>query len=618
MNNETAETPQTLPLNRRQDIRNLVIIAHVDHGKTTLVDCLLRQSGQFRASQLQGERILDSNEQERERGITILAKNCAIPYQGVKINVIDTPGHADFGGEVERVVGMADGALVLVDAAEGPMPQTRFVLSKALEAGLQPIIVVNKVDRPDARPRAVVDDTMELLLELEAEHHLDDLPYVFTSARDGYATLDPSRRGESMEPLLDLIVERVPGPEIDRDAPLQILVTTIEWSSYVGRIAVGRIRSGSLRANQQVAVVQADGSIVTSRVAALQVFENLGRVDAPHAEAGEIVAIVGLDQVDIGDTIADPQKPVAIPRVTVDQPTLEMVFSINSSPMAGRDGKYVTTRQLRERLLRELERNVALQVEPLSGSDAYAVRGRGVMHLAVLIETMRREGYELSVGKPRVITQKSGGVTLEPFETLVVEVPQERLGAVMELVGQRRGELKTMGGRGEYAQVTFSIPARGLIGLRTRLLNATKGTALIHHRFAEYLPQEGDIPRRPNGVLISNAAGKAVAYALDSLQERSELFIGPGEEVYEGMIVGENARPEDLTVNPIREKKLTNVRASGSDENILLKPPRVMSLETALEYIEDDELLEVTPRHLRFRKMLLKEADRRREKRSRS
>ncbi|MCA9260551.1 MAG: GTP-binding protein, partial [Planctomycetales bacterium] len=496
-------------MSRRQDIRNLVIIAHVDHGKTTLVDCLLRQSGQFRDSQLQGERILDSNDQERERGITILAKNCAIPYRDMKINVIDTPGHADFGGEVERVVRMADGALVLVDAAEGPMPQTRFVLSKALEAGLQPIFVINKIDRPDARCHEVVDEIMELLLDLEAEHHIDDLAYIFTSAKAGFATTDPAVPGQSMEPLLEMIVDRVPGPEIDDAAPLQVLVTTIDWSPYVGRIAVGRVRSGKIRSGQQVAVIQADETLV-SRIASLEVFQNLGRVAVEEAAAGEIVALVGLDKVDIGDTVAAPESPKAIPRVSVDQPTLEMIFSVNTSPFVGRDGKFVTTRQLRERLLNELERNVALRVEPVEGSDAYAVRGRGVMHLAVLIETMRREGFELSVSKPRVIVRKEGTALYEPFETLVVEVPHDRLGPVMELVGARRGDMAHMSGRGEFAHVTFSIPARGLIGLRTRLLNATAGAAVMHHRFDAYRPQEGTVPRRPNGVLISNANGKAV------------------------------------------------------------------------------------------------------------
>lgn len=601
---------------RRTDLRNIVIIAHVDHGKTTLVDCLLRQSGQFRETQLQGERILDSNDQEKERGITILAKNFAIPYRDIKINVIDTPGHADFGGEVERVVRMADGALVLVDAAEGPMPQTRYVMRKALEAGLQPIIVVNKIDRPDARPHEVIDEAFEMLIELGADDHLDDLPYIFATSREGYATATPEEPGTSMQPLLDLIVERVPGPEVELDAPLQILVTNIDWSEYVGRIAIGRIRSGSIRKGQPVLVSQARNKLAPAKIAALSVFQNLGRVEVPQAEAGEIVAMMGIDFVEIGDTVTDSENPRPLPRLEVDQPTLEMVFGINNSPFAGREGKYVTTRQVRERLTRELERNVALRVQPIEGSDSFAVRGRGVMHLAVLLETMRREGFEVSVGKPRVINRKEGGVVLEPFETLVVEVPSENMGPVMELTGQRRGELISMQTRGAYSHITFRIPARGLIGLRTRILNATKGTAMIHHRFDAYLPLEGEIPRRANGVLVSMCSGKAVAFGLDGLQDRAELFVKPGDEIYEGMIVGENSRGEDMIVNPTREKKLTNMRASGSDENILLKPPRIMSLETALEYIEDDELVEITPKSIRLRKMILRESDRRREKRA--
>jgi GTP-binding protein len=600
---------------RRDDIRNIVIIAHVDHGKTTLVDCLLRQSGQFRDSQLQGERILDSNDLERERGITILAKNIAIPYKGIKINVIDTPGHADFGGEVERVLRMADGALVLVDAAEGPMPQTRFVLQKAIECGLQLIVVVNKVDRPDARAHEVVDESLDLFLELAGDRELDDFPHIFTSAREGFAAHSPDIRSGTMEPLLDMVLETIPGPTIDKEGPLKLLVTTLDWSEFVGRIAIGRIQSGVLRKGQPLALVQRDGRVERRRAEAVFVFENLGRVEVDEADAGEIVAVVGLEGVEIGDTVASPEDPTPLVRLTVDRPTLEMRFSINTSPFVGKDGKYVTSRQLRERLFRELERNVALQVEPVDGSDAFIVRGRGVMHLSVLIETMRREGYELAVGKPHVVLRTLNGVVEEPFERLVVEAPSERLGPVMELVGQRRGQLIEMQPRGDYTQVHFSIPARGLIGLRTRLLNATQGTAIINHRFEAYRPYEGDLPRRANGVLISMATGKAVAYGLDGLQERAELFVGPGNEVYEGMIVGENARAEDMTVNPLREKKLTNIRAAGSDANILLKPPREMALETALEYIEEDELVEVTPNHLRLRKILLKESDRRKEKR---
>ncbi|MBP89466.1 MAG: translational GTPase TypA [Planctomycetaceae bacterium] len=602
---------------RRDDIRNIVIIAHVDHGKTTLVDVLLRQSGQFRDSQLKGDCILDSNDLERERGITILAKNIALQYNGVKINIIDTPGHADFGGEVERVIRMADGALLLVDAAEGPLPQTRFVLSKALEFGLRPIIVINKIDRGDAQPLQVIDDAFELLMELGADEHLDDFPHLFASGKDGYATTDPSVPTESMEPLLDMVLQEIPGPIVNPDAPLEMLVTTLDWSEYVGRIAVGRIQSGSIHQGQSIALMQANERIVNAKVGGLHVFDKLGRAEVETATAGDVVAIVGLEGVEIGDTICAPEHAVALPRLTVDEPTLEMVFSINTSPLAGREGKYITTRQLKGRLEKELERNVALRVRPIAGTDAMAVSGRGVLHLSVLIETMRREGYELSVGKPHVIVRENDGKREEPFESLIVEVPSDKLGPVMELVGERRGTLDHMTTRGSFTHAAFIIPARGLIGLRTRLLNATQGTAIIHHRFAEYRHVEGEIPRRVNGVLVSMVHGKAVAFGLDGLQQRADLFIGPGEEVYEGMIVGENSRDNDMPVNPTKEKKLTNIRAAGSDDNILLKPPRQMSLEAALEYVEEDELVEITPTQIRLRKIILKETDRRRDARKR-
>jgi GTP-binding protein len=597
---------------RRNDVRNIAIIAHVDHGKTTLVDCLLRQSGEFRASQLVGDCILDSNDLERERGITILAKNIAIHYQGVKINIIDTPGHADFGGEVERVLRMADGALVLVDAAEGPMPQTRYVLSKALECGLQPIVVVNKIDRPDARAHEVLNESFELLMDLGGEHILSDFPHIFTTSKGGYATDDPDVPGDSMRPLFDMMLDAIPGPEIDPDAPLQMLVTNLDWSDYVGRIAVGRIYSGVIRAGQQVALMQSGEQSSTVKVAEVHVFDKLGRTQVEEATAGDIAALVGLDEVTIGDTVSDPQTRRALPRVSVDEPTIQMVFSINNSPFAGREGKYVTSQHLAARLQKELEHNVALRVEPMDSMDSFQVFGRGVLHLSVLIETMRREGYELSVGKPHVVLHNNNGVTEEPFESLVVEVPHDKLGPVMELVGGRRGQLVEMTGHDTYTYVVFSIPARGLIGLRTRLLNATQGTAVIHHRFERFAPIEGEIPDRPNGVLVSMVSGRVNAYALDSLQERSELFVAPGDEVYEGMIVGENSRGEDMPVNPTKEKKLTNIRAAGTDKNILLKPPRNMSLEVALEYIEEDELVEITPTQIRLRKRILKEADRRR------
>ena len=598
---------------KRSDIRNIVIIAHVDHGKTTLVDCMLKQSGEFRDGQLSQEQILDSNELERERGITILAKNIAVNYKGIKINVIDTPGHADFGGEVERVLKMADGALVLVDAAEGPMPQTRFVLSKAIEVGLRPIVVVNKIDKPDARSLDVVDETFELILDLGGEDYLDGLSHIFASAKEGYATTNPEVRTDSIEPLMDMILENVSPPEIEDTESFSMMTTTIDWSEYVGRISIGRIRSGSIKKSQQVLMMQSEDRQKQYKISKVMVFDKLGRVEVEEAHAGDVVALVGMDDVEIGDTICSVENPIRLPRLTVDQPTLEMVFTINSSPLAGREGKYVTGRQVRERLLKELDRNVALQLrsDP-NNSDAFRVAGRGLLHLSILIETMRREGYELSVSKPQVVFKTIDGVKHEPFEILHIEVPTDKFGPVMEMIGARRGELSEMKARGDYTLATFSIPSRGLIGFRTRMLNATQGTAIINHRFDRYEPCGADPPRRPNGVMVSMANGKALAFAIDGLQQRAEMFISPGDEVYEGMIVGENARDNDMPVNPIKAKKLTNMRASGSDDNVILKPPRIMSLEVALEYIEDDELVEITPTNIRLRKALLREAERRR------
>jgi GTP-binding protein len=598
------------PVSRRTDIRNVAIIAHVDHGKTTLVDCLLRQSGQYRASQL-SERILDSNDLEKERGITILAKNIAVEWKGKKINIMDTPGHADFGGEVERVLRMADGALVLVDAAEGPMPQTRFVLSKALECRLRPVVVVNKIDRPDARPLEVLDEILGLFLELGADDDLADFPFVYASSRGGYASHDPAVREGTMEPLLDLVLEKIPGPVVDPAAPLRMLVTTLDWSDYVGRIAIGRVESGTLTKSSPAVRSTAAGTLLPAKLVGVQSFDKLGRIDVEEVTAGDIAAVSGIEDVEIGDTICDAADPRPLPRLTVDEPTLSMVFGINTSPLVGKSGRFLTTRHLRDRLEKELERNVALRVDPIPGTEQFAVAGRGLLHLSVLIETMRREGFEISVGKPKVILRKEGDKVYEPFETLVVEVPHDKLGPVMELTGSRRGQLKHMGSRGEFAHTTFSIPARGLIGLRTRVLNATQGTAIMHHRFEKWGEIEGDVAGRANGVLVSMVPGKAVAFGLDGLQERADLFIEPGDEVYEGMICGENARNDDMTVNPTKEKKLTNMRASGSDRNILLKPPRRMSLEEALEYIEDDELVEVTPAVIRLRKILLSEHERR-------
>jgi GTP-binding protein len=600
---------------RRTDIRNVAIIAHVDHGKTSLVDCMLRQSGRFRDTQLVGEQILDTNDLERERGITILAKNIAIPYKGVKINIIDTPGHADFGGEVERVLGMANGALVLVDAAEGPMPQTRFVLSKAFERKLRPIVVINKIDRPDARSHEVVDEVLELFLQLGADDVLADFPYVFASAKLGYATSDPEKPTGDIHLLMDMILEKIPGPDVDVGGPLQMLVTTLDWSDYVGRIAIGRVQSGTIRKGQNVALMQIEDRITPAKAVAVYLFEDLGRNEVHEVDAGDICAVVGLEGVEIGDTVAAPLEPRALPRLKVDEPTLKMTFCVNSSPLAGREGKYVTSRHLRERLFRELEKNVALRVEPIVGTEQFAVAGRGVLHLSVLIETMRREGYELSVGKPQVIFREIDGKTCEPFESLVVESPTDRTGPVMELVGERRGQLVEMTSHNDYTFMIFSIPARGLIGLRTRLLNATQGTAVMHHRFEGYQPMAEAIPGRASGVLVSIASGKAVAFGLDGLQQRAELHVAPGDVVYEGMIVGENSRPNDMDVNPTKEKKLSNMRAVGHDRNILLKPARKMSLEEALEFIAEDEWVEVTPSQIRLRKVLLKETDRRRANR---
>ena len=602
----------------RNDLRNIAIIAHVDHGKTTLVDCMLRQSGQFRDSQLSGQQILDSNDLERERGITILAKNIAVPYKGVKINIIDTPGHADFGGEVERVLRMADGCLVLVDAAEGPMPQTRFVLGKALEVGLCPIVIVNKIDRKDARPHEVVNEMFDLFLQLGANDEAADFPYLFASTKEGYASTDPEERTDSIYPLMDLILKKIPAPAVDIGAPLQMLVTTIAWSEFVGRIAIGKVHAGTIRKGMNAVMMQKEGKQTTGKIAQLYTFDNLGRTEVHEADAGDIVAVVGLTNIEIGDTICVPLHPVALPRIHVDEPTLQMSFGINTSPLGGKEGKFVTSRHLRERLMRELERNVALRVETIEGTEQFSVSGRGVLHLSVLIETMRREGYELSIGKPEVIYREHKGMVEEPFELLVVEVPETQTGPVMEMVGGRRGILLEMNNRNDIVIMKFSIPARGLIGLRTRLLRATQGNAVINHRFEGYKPKEEVIPGRPTGVLVSMVSGRVNAFALDSLQARSEPHVEPGDVVYEGMIVGENSRSEDMDVNPTKEKKLTNMRASGSDRNIILKPTRKFTLEEALEFIESDELVEVTPTLIRLRKIVLKEVDRRRLNRTKA
>ena len=599
----------------RSDLRNIAIIAHVDHGKTSLVDCLLRQSGQFRENQLANDLVLDSNDLERERGITILSKNIALPYRDTTINIIDTPGHADFGGEVERVLQMADGALLLVDAFEGPRPQTRFVLQKALAQNLSPLVVINKIDRPDSRPDDVLSETFDLMVELGADDQTLDFPYIFTSARDGYAPHDATDRSGTMEPLFELIHEKIPPPEDTSDQPLQLRATTIEWSEFVGSIVIGRITAGVLDEGQKVLVLKADGVQAAGNVTTIELFDKLGRRTVSQARSGDIVAVQGLDEPAIGDTIADPTHPEAMARLDVDEPTLSMVFTPNTSPLAGQDGQFVTGRHLRARLAREVKSNVALRVKEAEGKDAFTVSGRGILHLAILIEQMRREGYELSVSKPEVIRREVNGQWHEPFERLEVDVPPTDVGPVMELVGTRRGQIIEMNaGSGGQTHIEFSIPARGLIGLRTRLMNATRGEAIMHHRFENYQKRDGEVPRRKNGVLVSQSNGQAVGYAIWKLQDRAELFVPPGEVVYEGMIVGENSRDNDMVVNPTKEKKLTNVRAAGSDDNILLKPPRQMTLEMALEYIEGDEFVEVTPGAIRLRKIHLTENARKRNR----
>jgi len=602
----------------RENVRNVAIIAHVDHGKTTLVDQLLRQSGQFRQGELQGDCILDSNPLERERGITILAKNCAIDYtdrhgQRVHINIVDTPGHADFSGEVERVLIMADGVLLLVDAAEGVMPQTRYVLSKALEAGLRPIVVINKMDRPDARANEVLHEVFDLLIDLGADEAALDFPTLYASGREGWASPDPTPHGRDIHDLFDAIIRHVPVPALDAAAPLQALITTLDYNDYVGRIGIGRVFAGTLRAGTDILVIDRHGERARERIAQLFRFDGLGRTEVAQIGAGDLFAVVGLEKVDIGDTLTDPLQPKALPPIHVDEPTLRMTFRINDGPFAGRDGKYVTSRQLRERLFKELQSNVALRVE--ERGDDFEVSGRGLLHLGILLENMRREGYELTVGKPEVIFHEKDGKSLEPIELLVVDVPNAGLGAVMELVGGRRAEVVRMHTGPTRTHLSFEIPARGLIGLRSRLLTATQGEAIIHHRFQEYGEFRGPIPGRAAGVMIAMETGRATAYAIDQLANRGPLFVEPGEQAYEGQIVGEHCQPRDITVNITRQKRLTNVRASTKEATVTLKAPRRHALEAALEYIEADELVEITPKSIRLRKRGLTEVDRKRQAR---
>jgi len=597
-------------------LRNIAIIAHVDHGKTTLVDQMLRQCGQFRDMQLKGERILDSNDLERERGITILSKNIAIRYKDTKINLIDTPGHADFGGEVERVLKMADGCLLLVDAFEGPMPQTTFVLRKAFELGLRPIVVINKIDRPDSRPIDVLDEVLDLFIELGADEEALAFPTVYTSATEGYATLDPARRPDDIFALFDTILEHVPMPEVDPAAPLQMLITTLDYSDYVGRIGIGRVFAGTIKATEEVTVIHRDGTQVTEKIGALFVFDGLGRKEVEQVTAGDICAVVGLDSIDIGNTIASPDDPRPLPIICIDEPTLHMTFRVNDSPFTGQSGKYLTSGHLRERIDKELQRNVALRAEPGLVPEEFHVSGRGVLHLSVLIENMRREGYELAVGKPKVIFRELDGRKTEPVERCIVEVPAAHVGPVMELMGPRRAICRKMETREGHAHLEFTIPARGLIGLRNRLMTATQGTIIMHHNFCEYGFFRGSIPHRANGVLIASESGQVTAYALDNLASRGVMFISPGQQVYRGQIVGEHCRDGDIVVNVCRGKKLTNVRAASADKTVVLKAPRQITLEIALEFIEDDELVEVTPDAIRLRKRHLSEIDRKRASRA--
>ncbi len=590
----------------RPDLRNLAIIAHVDHGKTTLVDAMLWQSGVFRANQEVAVRVMDSIDLEREKGITIMAKNTAIRWGEVKINIVDTPGHADFGGEVERTLKLVDGVLLLVDASEGPLPQTRFVLKKALEAGLPPIVVVNKIDRADARPQAVLNEVYDLFIDLDASEDQLGFPVLYTNAKEGTCRTSPDGPDESLTPLFAEILRAVPAPRATPGHPLQLLVTTLDHDDYVGRLAVGRLVEGEIAKGQTIARCRLDGATETVKVAQLYGYEGLARVPIERATAGDIVAVAGLDEVAIGETLADAEDPRPLPAIRVDEPTLAMVFSVNDSPLSGREGAHVTSRKLEERLERETWTNVSIRVEPAGDGRGFLVAGRGELQLAILIEMMRREGYELTVGKPEVLTRRENGVLLEPIEQLTVDCPEEFIGAVTQKLGPRRGRMMTMVNHGSgRVRMEFEIPSRGLIGFRTEFLTETRGTGILNHLFDRFGPWQGDIPHRASGAMIADRAGHATGYAIDHLQARGTFFIAPGEEVYEGMIVGEHARPDDLDVNIVKEKKLTNMRASSADDILQLVPPRILSLEQAIEFIADDEQIEVTPAAFRLRKKVL-------------
>ena len=597
-----------------QNIRNIAIIAHVDHGKTTLVDKMLLAGNLFRENQNAGELILDNNDLERERGITILSKNVSINYKGYKINIIDTPGHADFGGEVERVLNMADGCLLLVDAFEGPMPQTRFVLQKAIEIGLKPVVVINKVDKPNCRPEEVQEMVFDLMFSLDASEDQLDFPTLYGSAKQGWMSTDYNNPTDSIVPLLDAIIEYIPGPE-DNPGDAQMLITSLDYSKYVGRIAIGRVHRGEIREGQEIALCRRDGSVVRQKIKELHTFEGLGRKKVASVGNGDICALVGIEGFEIGDTVAAPENPEPLPRIAIDEPTMSMTFTINDSPFFGRDGKYVTSRHIGDRLTAELDRNLALRVEKGAKEDVWTVYGRGVLHLSVLIETMRREGYELQVGQPQVIIKEIDGVKCEPVELLTINVTEESASKMIDMVTRRKGELVAMTTKNDRVQMEFQIPSRGIIGLRSNVLTASGGEAIMAHRFLEFQPWKGDIERRTNGSLIAIESGTAYAYAIDKLQDRGRFFIFPQEEVYAGQVVGENAKDNDIPVNVTKSKKLTNMRASGADDKARIVPPVVFSLEEALEYIKGDEYVEVTPHHIRLRKIILDEIERKRANR---
>lgn len=593
------------------NIRNIAIIAHVDHGKTTLVDKIMFQSKLFKDAENAGDLILDNNDLERERGITILAKNVSVNYKGTKINVIDTPGHADFGGEVERVLNMADGVVLLVDAFEGAMPQTRYVLQKALSLGKKPILVVNKVDKENCRPDEVHEEVFDLMFNLGATEEQLDFPTAYGAAKNGWMSLDWKQKTEDLTPLLDLIIEHIPAPPM-KEGTVQLQITSLDYSSFVGRIAIGRVSRGVLKAGQAVTLCKRDGSKVKSRIKELYTFEGLGRAKVEEVKCGDICAVVGLENFDIGDTIADAEFPEPMEAIAIDEPTMSMLFTINNSPFFGKEGQYVTSRHIRERLIKETEKNLALRVEDGDSADAFIVFGRGVLHLSVLIETMRREGYELQVGQPRVIVKEIDGVKCEPVEYLTIDAPESCAGKVIELVTKRKGELKVMEPKGDLQHIEFEIPSRGIIGLRTDVLNVSAGEAIMAHRFKAYEPWKGDIPGRSNGSLISGETGETYAYSIDKLQDRGFFFINPGDEVYEGQIIGQHTRDNDLVVNVTKSKKLTNMRASGSDDKMRIAPAVKFSLEECMEYIQKDEYVEVTPKSLRLRKIYLNENDRKR------